>query len=458
MPLPQQTSDIVSGHRLVPLTAWSLLTLVCCATCLAYLVSGLNTHIIIHAGLFIGSLLVTYYCTRREDADLIARIFVMGYVIRVVGILAIHYMSPHGFLALDDRAYDDEARFIASNLSLNMVRNAAAYIGSAHTAYPIVIAMLYKAAGTSVLSAKLLNAIFGALCIPVAYRLAAELSNKQIGITAAWICSFFLFDIAWSSYLLKDTLLLVLFTAAVLVIVQLYKKNYFINIGLLIILLYVVYYLRIYAIAVLMSAAVFAVAIEGARKIGKSGGAQAIILAIVGLTLIEVAGTIFDKYSDKNSFLRWYRVSMKLFDASGQFKLLHFALSTEFVTKLAHGCVSYLLAPRAWIFANAPFAQVMFYPGMYVIYFCLPLFLLGSARLFLQRSWAATFVLLCYVVYAAVEIYMYQSGGRQRMMTDVIFIVCAAIGWHMRDAHVKFVRLVYLALLYIAIVELPANL
>src|SRR5579884_217939 len=241
MPLPQQTSDIVSGPRLVPLTAWSLLTLVCCATCLAYLLSGLNTHIIIHAGLFIGSLLVTYYCTPRKDAALIAKIFVVGYLIRVIGILAIHYMSPHGFLALDDRAYDDEARFIASNLSLNMVRDAAAYIGSAHTAYPIMIALLYKAAGASVLSAKLLNAIFGALCIPVAYRLAAELSNKQIGITAAWMCSFFLFDIGWSGYLLKDTLLLLLFTAAVILIVQLYKKT-------LSILVYCLFYCMLFII------------------------------------------------------------------------------------------------------------------------------------------------------------------------------------------------------------------
>jgi hypothetical protein len=457
MPLPQQTSDIVSGPRLVTLTAWSLLTLVCCATCLAYLLSGLDPHVLLHAALFVTGLLITYSVIPGEDARSVIAAFVMAYLLRVLMILALHQLGHGGLLLLDDKGYDEQARFLASDFSVQAIQSAAAKLGTLHTGYPILLAAVYRYVGYSILSAKLLNATFGALCVPVTYHLTAELTDKRsIAVLAAWVCCLFLYDVGWSAYLMKDTFLLLLFSTTILIGVRLARSKRLILLVVASALLFAINFFRMYATAVAIAAAVFACAIELGRRTGRNRTARLLKSSaiVVGITLLSAK--VFRSSVDSFQTVALYSETLDNFDSTG-FKLLHFSLTPGFFIGVLRASIVYLLGPFAWILSHVPTTEAIFYPGMYIVYFLLPFFLIGFMYLFCMNSWAATFVLLCYVFHAATEIYMYQSGERQRMMTDIIFIVCAALGWEKRKEHTKVVLCTYGCLVLLALVQSATN-
>jgi hypothetical protein len=405
----------------------------------------------------LAALFLTYYIIPKQDHKSVIPAFVTGYVIRFAAILVMHQLSPSGLLLLDDIGYDAQGRFLASPLSFQAIRSATVDLGTLHTGYPIVVALVYGLVGPSILSAKLLNAVFGGLCAPVAYLLTAEFSeNRSARITATWIACFFLYDVGWSGYLLKDTILLLLFSALVVIAVRFARTRSITLLVLALSFLYAISYFRIYATATLLAAVVFAAAIQLGRKTGRSRISRIISITVALVAVALLASVLFASYSNTIGFLAWYSTTIDQFDSNGVTPL-HFALVPSFFSQVLRSCIVYLLGPFAWVFSHIAVTQAVFYPGMYLIYFLLPFFFLGFWKLFSQHRWASTFVLLCYLLHAAVEIYVFQAGERQRMMTDVIFIVCAAMGWGLRKEHFRFIVCIYLLLAFVALVQTAAS-
>jgi hypothetical protein len=103
----------------------------------------------------------------------------------------------------------------------------------------------------------------------------------------------------------------------------------------------------------------------------------------------------------------------------------------------------YLCGPFAWVFTGIYSFALMFYPGMYEIYVLLPFFLLGFYLLLRRASWPGIFILSCFSFHALVQIWMWQSGERQRMMTDIIFIAIGMIGASHARSYRRFISGVY---------------
>ena len=87
-------------------------------------------------------------------------------------------------------------------------------------AYPYVLAAMWKVIGISVTSAKLLNAVLGALTIPFVYLLARSIFGKAAGWLAAAAFAIFPNAIAWTSVLFPEELFILVFVIALWILVD----------------------------------------------------------------------------------------------------------------------------------------------------------------------------------------------------------------------------------------------
>ena len=86
-------------------------------------------------------------------------------------------------------------------------------------AYPIILGGLWKVIGISLTSAKVFNAVLGALTIPFIYALGRHIFDKRVGLLAAGLFAVFPNAIAWTPLLFPEELFILLFVAALWVLV-----------------------------------------------------------------------------------------------------------------------------------------------------------------------------------------------------------------------------------------------
>ena len=86
-------------------------------------------------------------------------------------------------------------------------------------AYSMVLAGLWKITGISITSAKVLNALFGALTIPFVFGIGRHVFNRQVGLLGALLFAVFPNAIAWTPLLFPEQLFGLLFVAALWMLV-----------------------------------------------------------------------------------------------------------------------------------------------------------------------------------------------------------------------------------------------
>lgn len=86
-------------------------------------------------------------------------------------------------------------------------------------AYPFALAGVFKLFGVSATSAKVFNAAVGALTIPFVYGLGSGIFNRRVGLFAAGLFACFPNAIAWTPLLFPEQLFVLLFVAALWVLI-----------------------------------------------------------------------------------------------------------------------------------------------------------------------------------------------------------------------------------------------
>jgi 4-amino-4-deoxy-L-arabinose transferase-like glycosyltransferase len=86
--------------------------------------------------------------------------------------------------------------------------------------YPLTLAALWKAFGTSVMLAQVFNAVVGALTIPLVFVLGSNIFGRRVGLAAAATFAVLPNSIAWLPFLLSETLFTFIFMAALCVLVS----------------------------------------------------------------------------------------------------------------------------------------------------------------------------------------------------------------------------------------------
>lgn len=381
----------------------------------------------------------------HPDRKLLLRAFFIAYALRFFLVIVWHAFSADGLFFLDDVTYDAQATALVASVPVSELGNAASYLGTSHVAYPVLLSCLYRWLGHSVLCATLLNALFGAAIAPVAYWATYELTRDRTPArTALWISTFFFYEVGWALFLMRDTILLFFFSLSIAALVSFIRRR---SLGMLAIAsfsLVLLAELRFYSVYILVASAAVASFLwlfpdtPRARLIGLT---SAIILAIVaGVVFLGVATPDLGENIPVAGDLL---LKADAFQAKDVFQLLIPSASLKYVGGLAMGALRYSFHPLAWVFWDIEWIGTVFYPGMYVIYFFLPMFFVGLWIALRELKPLAVLFFSPLLLHALVQIHLYQGGDRQRMMVDMLFVTAAAIGWQHRAEFRKAIRLIY---------------
>jgi hypothetical protein len=422
---------------------------------------GHLAHTLLHVVLFLLGLGLIKLSTSRNnenDRGALFSAYVLAYVARVAVIVLLHLISPDGLFMLDDRAYNEQATYLAGILPDVNISDVQAELETQHVAYPFIVGLTYLIGGHSILSAKLLNAFFGALLVPVLYWLTAELGEPDSGLPrrVAWLAALFPFDIAWAAFLMRDTILEFVFTLLLACTLAGLKQRSYMLIGCATSLLYLMNFFRFYATYVWCGAVLLAGIAWLSRKANHAQPPRAwlwfIGINITGLVLLSVVFPFFENFFPS---MRLFSASLEILANSPDAKLLVFSFTPGYVSSLVRAILVYFFSPVPLVlWGGAALTDYVLYPGMFVLYVLFPFFAVGLWRLVRGLDPLKVFLISAFVLHAAVEIYVFQSGTRQKVMTDGIFLLCAAVAWPDRHALSKKLQLAYATLLFVALSQM----
>jgi 4-amino-4-deoxy-L-arabinose transferase-like glycosyltransferase len=86
--------------------------------------------------------------------------------------------------------------------------------------YPVLLAGLYLVTGPSLVAARLLNTVLGALCVPLVYQLGKQLWGQRVGFGASAVFAFDPFSMFWPQFLLSENLQILLATLLAVLLVS----------------------------------------------------------------------------------------------------------------------------------------------------------------------------------------------------------------------------------------------
>lgn len=412
-------------------------------------------HTLLHLGMFLLglALLRLFRPQNRDDASNLCWAFIAAYTVRFITIVALHAFSRDGIFMLDDRGYDEQGGHLANIIPVLNHIDLANELGTKHVGYPLMVGLVYFIGGHSILSAKLLNAFFGALLAPIMYWLASELGGDDPGLPrrAAWLAALFPFDIAWSGFLLRDTILEVLFAFLLAATVAMVKRRSFVFLVLVALTVYVMDSFRFYAVFVWAGAIALAALAWVARRLAAHGRGKS-WMYFLGVTagLIFVIALSLPWLLQQSQPVRV--LALQVAGLGDDATPLSFGLNIGFLGSLARAIFIYLLGPFPWVFwgIDDP-VNYLLYPGMYAIFALFPFFIAGIWNMIRLLDPLRFFLVGAFVLHALIEIYVFQGAPRQRMMTDSVFLLCAATAWPFRHAFTMQTRVAYSVLIMIAL-------
>lgn len=412
---------------------------------------------LLHIGIFLlGLILVRLFRPQnRDDASNLCWAFIAAYAVRFIVILVLHAFSRDGIFMLDDRGYDEQGTHLANMIPVLNHIDLANQLGTTHVGYPLLVGLIYFIGGHSILSAKLLNAFFGALLVPIMYWLGSELGGDDPGLPrrAAWLAALFPFDIAWSGFLLRDTILEVLVAFLLAATIATIKRRSYVFLVLVGLSLYVIDFFRFYAVFVWAGAITLAaIAWLARRLVARAPGKSWMYFAGGTAGLIFVIALSLPWLLQQFQSARVLALQVAGLGDGGDATPLSLGFNISFLGSLARAIFVYLLGPFPWVFwgIDDP-VNYLFYPGMYAIFALFPFFIAGIWNMIRLLDPVKVFLVGAFVLHALIEIYVFQGAPRQRMMTDSVFLLCAASAWPFRHAFAMQTRLAYGVLIMIAL-------
>jgi len=386
----------------------------------------------------------------KEDGRRLVGIFAVAYLVRGAFILCLHQFSHTGLFFFDDVQYHEQGQLIAFGKNIGPLSEA---LGTTHTGYPALIGWLYSVADRSILSAKMLNALFGALLVPVAFAICRQLwpQDKDAAFRSAWIVALFPSAVAWSGFLLKDVSLELLFAAIILLtLVAIWKRNVWAALGLLA-ALYLASLFRFYAVAIWAGA----LACAGIGYLVRRFIPKYRMGMLVAASVLSVAGLW--------NALIWLAPYSETVRTGAAFAYSAMSapdvklLDTSFTT-VARGIFVYLFGPFPWVFGGFDPVNYVLFPGMYVAYAMFPIAVVGFWKQIRDLEPLKIFAFAPIILLAIIEIYFFQGAPRQRLMCEFLFCMCFAVTWPVRQEFSRITKLSYAAFGLVAFGHILANL
>lgn len=322
----------------------------------------------------------------KRDRKLLIIICLIALILRICLAVFFHSYSliegNEGFFFKDDVAYDEVGWIIAQEWKDGHFADHSLIPAAFKPAlgYFYFNAVIYYLFGHNLLLIKIFNCLLGTLTIILVYKIAKFIYDRKVAIIASTLTCFFPNLIFWSSFNLKDTLLVFLMCLIVWESLKVKEDikwyRYIIIFGALFYLIIIRWYLAA-LLSILILVPFFFAVFKNKEKRKKYIFSFIILLALLAICTGMSRYGIFgiDILKGKFGTLGWYQIRM----ASKMSKESVFAgttLSTpkEMIQFLPSGITHFLLGPLFWK------VKRLFWPlaiGSLIWYGLIPLVLYG---------------------------------------------------------------------------------
>lgn len=296
------------------------------------------------------------------------------------------------------------------------------------------IAVIYSIVGENRLASAFVTASFGALTAIVIYRVTMLLfDHERIARRSAILVAFAPSLVIWSSYPLKDGLIVLCLSLCAYHTLQLREKISLKHVTLLLLFLFCLYSLRHYVFIVLF------VAVAGGMMLGAKSFSPARILQ--GGLLILLLGFVFvyfgaKEVAEKNLDLKRIqngRVWGAKAANTGYGAEVDITDTRSALTFLPIGMSYILLAPFPWRINS--FGQAITLPEL-MLWWCAFPFLLRGYWFALRHRLKETFTICVFTLGLTLVYALYQTNVgtayRQRAQLYVFFFIFISVGWELR--------------------------
>jgi 4-amino-4-deoxy-L-arabinose transferase-like glycosyltransferase len=297
-----------------------------------------------------------------------------------------------------------------------------------------LVAGIYLFTGRNPLAASLFCGVIGAATVPLVYHCTyAIYSNRRIAKTTSIAIAFFPAFIVWSSFLLKDGLMMFFLVVTVFCLLRLQKKFNYFDIAAIFVSLVFIAGLRFYIFPVLVLG-IFASLIIGTRNTNRSLISRILTTVVLGVILsyFGVASVVqknVENYGNLNQ-LQNSRSDLAQTGDSGFGRDIDVSTTEGAISALPIGLTYLLLSPFPWQITSLRSALTL--PDTLIWWCSLPLMIIGifyAAKIKLRQNIAIfVFVLTLTLLYSIFQGNV-GTAYRQRTQIQVFLFMFIAVGF-----------------------------
>lgn len=380
-----------------------------------------------------------------KEKELLWSLFLYALAVRAVFGAVTYSLGFWDYLASDARTYTEFGSILADHFrgTITITKTGSPFFysrffefsGSGWGMYYIV-ASLYFFIGHNTVAGNFFVASIATGAVPVVYSLAKEIyKNRRVALIASLLVGFMPGFINWSSFIMKDGIIIFLLALSILMVVRLQKQFSLLYLSLLFISVIGIISLRFYIFPMLAIGIITSFLI-GVKEDDTTISVfrRVVVLLILGtaLTYAGVLGRVtrdLEKYGTLE-MLNNSRSDQARSAASG-FETVEDVSTVEgVVTVLPLGFLYLMLAPLPWQVTSIRSALTQ--PEMVLWWFMIPFVIKGIAYSIRNRL-RETLAILVFTLMLTVGYSIFQgnigTAYRQRTQMQVFYFVFFAVGW-----------------------------
>ena len=356
------------------------------------------------------------------------KLFWLALGLRVALALTLHIWVPEETFAPDQKAYHAVGRFTADRWAYDLPGTPGGSVRSGSQGYYYVVAVLYFVFGPYSIVPKLLNALLGALTVPIVYDLSVRMgATVPAALRAATYTVWFPSLVLWSSLNIRDiwTIILILLICRQALILQ--ARPNAISLLLLGGAVVALVQFRAYLLFAVTGPVVVSFLVQRSRHIGRNliiGSIAAMAMIYADQTAGGERGARLLDLEEISEIRQFSGVG-----ASSSFEQVDISTPGKAIAYLPRGMALFLLAPFPWMLGSL--RQIPALPETLFFYWLIPWIFLGIRHLVrhqLRRSLMAVLITAGLTLGYALGEGNAGTAYRHRAQLLCFFLIYAAVG------------------------------
>jgi hypothetical protein len=405
------------GKRISP--PWGKIALIIIISILLFFVPSFKY---ILPFLILSGFILFVFLKSGDDRRFLARWFLIALSVRlvylcIVQFVPVKYHDPP-FFFLDDKSYHSWSVSISERWHQGQRPRVwtDSEIGTLQTGYYYFISGLYYFFGKSPYIPLLLNPLLGALICILMYRFALATLNEKAQKKAMILTALNPVFWFWSSFILKDTLLTLLFVFALLLYLEFKNTKNWVYLYFFFCVSYFLALLRVPSFMVIITTILVYEFIVSKKKFSILG------ICIAGI-LAALIGRYFILIKDIED-----QVIYSFLNALPDSGKTHLG-TLKYIIK---GIPRFFLAPYGWVFADYFTPEYFLYPGQWFLYlFLLPYAISGAMGMVKDNRVICLFILFPIILKGYLYLIVL-SGSAQRHMVELMPLLTLMAVYGMR--------------------------